>query len=820
MSLLQLYYTSCEEGLSSGKGFQVNAASPELDSSLFSTVQRAGAYSRPDDAPSCPAAEELDAFPLSLVYQHLPGAGFVCAQSRYVGLDFTGTRYGNYFLHALFSPDGGMELPARPIDLWRHPLWVSRPTDRRELPAVTLPSLLPAHERRASIAQFLSKDGRLERLPDLVGAVQAALQGPRRVIMVDTSDAVAGMIGAVSHLLPASVARTLTFNTYHHEPKTVDAVITGTTGEFRVFPGEMEHTYFLFDVPGGRFSPPPAATPLTDLVSAACASGDLKEAHAFVDFVEHRFPSAGVADLNELSAYFAATRGPVRAGGPALFQWMARRLDALDEESLTRAIKNTLGVKEVGGDPAMVAPLGTLYAEARKRGDSSPPCRLLDEVLVSWLGWMIGNASPEQVIEAHQHLKPPARVCSRLAERHRKRWIDRVKDTTSPLEACHLLAMGHALGFEAPSDKDLQDLGMDVLGPALGTDEVSRYLMAHPEASVRAALLRGVAEHLNVKAGETSGAAAFQALAPVLGRPDWSRPLLEVASHEGFVPLYFRLTGIAVASTPTERVAGFRRCLAQAERHCSPTKPGHVEAAYQAVFARTPPTVAEALQLLEAPAPGPSPAMVDGAAKALESEADFAGLPEAQVDLATRLQRLKNRSAATGAILVAVELKSRGWSTSAQKEAYRVLGACTGKVKDGLLRTVVAAVAAIDDSDPHRRAVEQGYSQLRQEFLAAYSREVERILAKADKMRPQRIAFLFDAWARDGRALQQEREPWSSLLDETLPRALARIRGSECDSVGHELEHLRGMAESWAAWRKRHRSGGLFGWIRRLVGRS
>ncbi len=71
MSFLQAYYTSCERGLRGSKGFQINAATEGLDPSLLQQVERLGLYVPPVEAPSRPTAEEIERFPVSLLYQRL-----------------------------------------------------------------------------------------------------------------------------------------------------------------------------------------------------------------------------------------------------------------------------------------------------------------------------------------------------------------------------------------------------------------------------------------------------------------------------------------------------------------------------------------------------------------------------------------------------------------------------------------------------------------------------------------------------------------------------------------------------------------------------
>ena len=66
MSFRQAYYTSCEKGLSTGAGFQFNAASPDVEPATLQRIERLGSYAPPRSAPLRPTPEELEQLPVSL----------------------------------------------------------------------------------------------------------------------------------------------------------------------------------------------------------------------------------------------------------------------------------------------------------------------------------------------------------------------------------------------------------------------------------------------------------------------------------------------------------------------------------------------------------------------------------------------------------------------------------------------------------------------------------------------------------------------------------------------------------------------------------
>jgi hypothetical protein len=229
MEFAQLYYTSCETGLSGFAGFQFNAVTPGLAPELLRTVESLTAYKPPRWVSPRPSATEVAACPVNLLYITQPGP--ILAHVVFVGLDFS-RRSGNYFAHALVSRDGVPSGDILPIELWESPLWASAPISGTELPA--LPALAPQDRgpgvSRDKVGRFLREAGRNELLAALLTAAEdAILRGGRPIVIVDPDTSVAAhWIAAVSYLLPRSIAHRLTFATYHHNPGYVDAHMIGT----------------------------------------------------------------------------------------------------------------------------------------------------------------------------------------------------------------------------------------------------------------------------------------------------------------------------------------------------------------------------------------------------------------------------------------------------------------------------------------------------------------------------------------------------------------------------------------------------------------
>lgn len=137
MSFQQLYYTSCELGLSGYAGYQFNAVTEGTAGETMRAVEALTGYDPPRSGVYAATREELGRCPVNLCFA--PGDTDIVASVRYVGRD-SSRRFGNYFVHALaaaeFDDDAGNVLP---IELWRAPFWDSRPVATTVLPPLTGP---------------------------------------------------------------------------------------------------------------------------------------------------------------------------------------------------------------------------------------------------------------------------------------------------------------------------------------------------------------------------------------------------------------------------------------------------------------------------------------------------------------------------------------------------------------------------------------------------------------------------------------------------------------------------------------------------------
>ena len=229
MRFAQLYYTSCETGLSGFAGFQFNAVTPGLTPEVLRAVESLTAYKPPRWISPRPDASEVALCPVNLVYVTEPAP--TLARVVFVGLDFS-QRSGNYFAHAIVSQDRAAFGEILPIELWESRIWESEPVPYTELPALEdlPPSARSTGLSRVEVDRFALDAGRAELLAALLTAAEEAImRDGLPIVIVDPDTAVAALwIAAVSYLLPRAVGRRLTFATYHHNPGYVDVHMIGT----------------------------------------------------------------------------------------------------------------------------------------------------------------------------------------------------------------------------------------------------------------------------------------------------------------------------------------------------------------------------------------------------------------------------------------------------------------------------------------------------------------------------------------------------------------------------------------------------------------
>jgi hypothetical protein len=257
VSLRQLYYTSCETGLSGYAGYQFNAVTDGTSEETMRTVESLTSYEPPRSHAQASDALDLDQCPVNLCFA--PGKSTILASVSYVGRD-SSNRVGNYFAHALASSDLDADDPGLlPIELWRAPWWSRTSSEGTSLPALAGP-LRTGPLSRDQVVRFLDAHPHRDQVTALLTAAgRARARDDRSVLVVaESTDEVALWFAAVSYLLPPPWVRGLSFSTYLSRPSRSRLHLLGTLPETDLDLGpDAAERFHLFDFPGERFAAPP-----------------------------------------------------------------------------------------------------------------------------------------------------------------------------------------------------------------------------------------------------------------------------------------------------------------------------------------------------------------------------------------------------------------------------------------------------------------------------------------------------------------------------------------------------------------------------------
>jgi hypothetical protein len=213
----QLTYTSVDSDGAAG-GWRVKETTGGITSEevrlLVSRIQLA--LSPIEQLPAYPTPDQIQAAPRRLAYRRIDES--TAAFFHYVpaGLDSMG-RPGNVFAHVVLDRDAAQtKSTPRPIELWRSPQWLT-PYGGPAVSAAVLPAEVPGPGgvvTAEGVVGFVCDAGiwRLGTLCGLLDGVAAALDGgPAVVLGVESADAAAQWIGAVSFLMSPGTARRFNF---------------------------------------------------------------------------------------------------------------------------------------------------------------------------------------------------------------------------------------------------------------------------------------------------------------------------------------------------------------------------------------------------------------------------------------------------------------------------------------------------------------------------------------------------------------------------------------------------------------------------------
>ncbi|MFJ9785897.1 GTPase-associated protein 1-related protein [Amycolatopsis sp. NPDC101161] len=467
----QLYYTSCENGLAGYPGFQFNASTPGLRPDVLADVEALAGYEPPRELAAEAGVARLDRYPVNLCYR--PGPQTLLANTVFVGNDYS-HRFGNYFAHALVSEDAEASLgDLLPIELWRAPFWTSSAVPDPALPELPAP---PQRGRldRAGVDKFVRSHPCWERLPDLLTAVDAAVRGgERKVVLVEhDADAVAQWIAAVSYLLPEDLVRLMSFATYLHQPQYSRLDVIGTVPGSDVDRSAFD-SYLLFDMVAGRSSPiaPHRLAGLLTEIGLLDAPAVWDRAGPLADGTEQ-----GLDDWHPVVA--AAVMRPgfgEPADAAAVAPWLAGRAGRLGAHVVGDIGARVLAAAASCADAA--GALRSLSEAARTAGADG----LLRRIELDWADVVLRSA-----LRGRREFDGDLELSTDEARTRARNTLAEELPRTSPENAVDALMWAARSGVEV-GERTLRDTGYHVFGPLVlenRTDERSRSLLgAQPPLS-------------------------------------------------------------------------------------------------------------------------------------------------------------------------------------------------------------------------------------------------------------------------------------------------------------------------------------------------
>lgn len=334
MKLLQLYYTSCQKGISAGAGFQTLAMSAGITEEERREIERIGVYIPALDLPGQPTAEEIERlFPVAFSFFRLSSGRYGVCQSKYTGRDYSG-RFGNYFCHALVLESG--QWPLYPIELFNSAIFKDSLESVGSIDSSNARNLTPLMLDRTiagptvtfeTIADFLAEEDRLQQFNVLLQAMLNHGTDGRRIVLCDDHPNIPLWFGALQFSLPVKLAHHITFTTYTHDPEVAGMVLTSTAREgsrFGFTKIQTDFQYYIFDWAGsGASSAVEGKTKLNMLAATAFEMESQQILSDFHDFIEEFSYDAVNGELDKAVLLYALV-------------WMKNKV--LDNEELCRAI--------------------------------------------------------------------------------------------------------------------------------------------------------------------------------------------------------------------------------------------------------------------------------------------------------------------------------------------------------------------------------------------------------------------------------------------------------------------------------------------------
>ena len=307
---MQWKFTSCRYNIEHSNGFNTYSMSEGLTrEDKDDLIRCAGSYTPPDHLPYRPTQEEIDAlFPVVFASFPLRSGKWAVTRTVYIGKDYAGVRWGNFFSHGIIAPGCGshcslpINWPFYPIRLWNSPLFANGLTDDElqehippPLPQLTIDEN-DLFDFSQEIPRFLGdRSIREQSLSLLLESVRNCHPSGKAVVLRDDPENLPMWLAAIQYAFPLHLASDISFTTYMHSlSKSQRFHITATSLEGHAIPlksPSLRTSFHVFDFPEETVatSSEPNSGIYMSLIrcdEAAYPGNELLELHPFIDQCE------------------------------------------------------------------------------------------------------------------------------------------------------------------------------------------------------------------------------------------------------------------------------------------------------------------------------------------------------------------------------------------------------------------------------------------------------------------------------------------------------------------------------------------------------
>ncbi len=247
-----LVFTSCRCSVESdSEGMQIYSYSAGMPEQIKTELQRMGSYTVSGTTlkSSLSDRSEADGYPVAFRYVPKSETNFLMTSSRYLGVDWSGTRFGgNYISHGIKTD----YLPVYPIECFGESFFLNN-VEYFDVSSDVRPHYLPpldivVSENRKitfkSIREFIL-DGRIQETKMLISSI---IDMKSNILFSDIQDNVPKWIAVATLLLPLNMSKRVAFSTFGNLPEDVSPSLVSVyekSNSFDIISGAKEVDPFI-----------------------------------------------------------------------------------------------------------------------------------------------------------------------------------------------------------------------------------------------------------------------------------------------------------------------------------------------------------------------------------------------------------------------------------------------------------------------------------------------------------------------------------------------------------------------------------------------